>query len=60
MLERLELYLGRARGALRRGDRYQAMADVAEVSEIAKRVWKRLSQPHAYLGERRDRSPVTR
>jgi hypothetical protein len=32
---------------LREGDRYQAAADIAEVGEIAKRVWKRLIQPQS-------------
>jgi len=42
-LGRLDIYLDRTKKALRKGDRYQAAADCAELGEIARRLWKRLT-----------------
>jgi hypothetical protein len=41
-LARLDLYLARTKDALERGDRPDAMAHVAELSEIARRLWLHL------------------
>jgi hypothetical protein len=37
------LYLARVRDNLRRGDRIQALADLAELAEISRRLWIQLS-----------------
>jgi hypothetical protein len=43
-LERIALYLKRVRDNLERGDRSQALADLAELSEISRRLWNRLQR----------------
>jgi hypothetical protein len=43
-LSRIDLYLGRVRRDLESGDHAQALADVAELHEISRRLW-------AYLAE---------
>jgi hypothetical protein len=48
-LERIALYLERVRDNLERGDRSQALADLAELGEISRRLWNRL--------ERREQKP---
>jgi hypothetical protein len=42
-LDRLALYLSRVRDDLRRGDRNQALANLAELTEISRRLWNRLA-----------------
>jgi hypothetical protein len=41
---RLDLYLFRTKRAIRTRDYTQALADVAELSEIARRLWVRISK----------------
>jgi hypothetical protein len=43
-LDRLALYLARVRIALNAGNRTQALADLAELAEIARRLWDRLAK----------------
>ena len=47
-LERIDLYLGRVRRDLETGDRSQALADCAELSEIARRLWVYLAELEGY------------
>jgi hypothetical protein len=42
-VDRLALYLARVRDNLLRGDRIQALADLAELAEISRRLWIQLS-----------------
>ena len=42
-IDRLERYLARVRSDLERGDRAQALADLAELAEISRRLWQRLA-----------------
>jgi hypothetical protein len=43
-LDRLRIYLIRVRIALNAGNRTQALADLAELAEIARRLWDRLAK----------------
>jgi hypothetical protein len=43
-LDRLETYTARARRSVERADYAQAMADIAEASEISLRLWKELAK----------------
>jgi hypothetical protein len=43
-LDRLETYTARARHSVEAGDYAQAMADIAETSEISLRLWKELAK----------------
>jgi hypothetical protein len=43
-IDRLELYLSRVKADLGRADRAQALADLAELAEISRRLWQRISQ----------------
>jgi hypothetical protein len=43
-LERLTLYLERVRRDLEAGDRASALANLAEVGEISRRLWERLAR----------------
>jgi hypothetical protein len=45
---RLELYLGRVRRDLENGDRAQALSDVAELSEVARRFWSYLAHVEGF------------
>ena len=47
-LERIDLYLERVRHDLAEGDRGQAMADCAELTEIARRLWCFLADQEGY------------
>jgi len=47
-LQRLDLYLERVRHNLAEGDRAQAMADCAELTEIARRLWCYLCDQEGY------------
>jgi len=47
-LERIDLYLERVRHDLEEGDRAQALADVAELTEIARRLWVYLADCEGY------------
>ena len=47
-LERIDLYLRRVRRDLESGDRAQALADCAELSEIARRLWVYLADAEDY------------
>jgi hypothetical protein len=54
-LNRLKLYLERVERDLGNGDRNQALANVAELAEIARRLWDNLAQkeplnPHSRRG----------
>jgi hypothetical protein len=42
-IERLTLYLARVKIARAAGDRTQLLADLAELAEIARRLWDRLA-----------------
>ena len=42
-INRIERYLERVRSDLERGDRAQALSDLAELSEISRRLWQRLA-----------------
>jgi hypothetical protein len=47
-LARIDLYLVRVRRDLETGDRDQALADCAELSEIARRLWAYLADQESY------------
>jgi len=47
-LERIDLYLERVRHDLEEDDRAQALADVAELTEIARRLWVYLCDAEGY------------
>ena len=47
-LERIDLYLERVRHDLEEGDRAQALAEVAELTEIARRLWCYLCDAEGY------------
>jgi hypothetical protein len=47
-LERVDLYLERVRHDLAEGDRGQALADCAELTEIARRLWVYLADAEGY------------
>jgi hypothetical protein len=47
-LSRIELYLTRVRRDLDAGEREQALADCAELSEIARRLWMYLADAEGY------------
>lgn len=44
-VERLELYLARVKLAVDSGNRAKALSDLAELGEIARRLWVLLSKP---------------
>jgi hypothetical protein len=46
-MKRLELYLERVKHDLQAGDRAGALADLAEVGEISRRLWDRLARARA-------------
>jgi hypothetical protein len=48
VLERIDLYLGRVRRDLEAGNRAQALADCAELSEIARRLWGYLADTEGF------------
>jgi hypothetical protein len=47
-LERIDLYFTRIRHALESGDRSQALADCAELTESARRLWAYLADLEGY------------
>jgi hypothetical protein len=58
-VDRLALYLARVQDNLRRGDRSEALANLAELAEIARRLWKELAEikPITPKGAEIGRSP---
>ena len=47
-LQRLDAYLVRVRRDLEQGDRSQALADCAELTEVARRLWAYLANAEGY------------